>query len=298
MKINRPYEKENGPLVGLVSTPIGNIEDITLRALNFLKQADIIACEDTRNTAFLLSHYNIVSKRLVSLYAQTEVKQSMKLIDEIKANNLKMAYCSDAGMPGISDPGSLLVLQCYQQGIPVTILPGPTASLSALVLSSFDSSDFSFFGFLPTKQTQLENFLSNLIFREETLIFYESPKRLIDTLNVMKNVFSPKREVAVVRELTKEHEEVIKGTLEEITKTNIIALGECVIVVKGVKRHGDDTDAVDEEKLITEIKGLLREGEKTSNIAKKLSSKYKLKKKVVYQLVLDCEKTVRDLQSD
>lgn len=298
MKINRPYENGCGPLVSLIAMPIGNIEDITLRSLNFLKQADIIACEDTRNTALFLAHYNIVAKRLVSLYAQTESKQSKKLIEEVKQNKLKMAYCSDAGMPAISDPGSLLVLECYNQDVPVTILPGPTASLSALVLSSFDTADFSFFGFLPTKQGQLENFLSNLVFREETMIFYESPKRLMDTLNTMKNVFTPNREVAIIRELTKPHEEIICGTLKEITNSNIVCLGECVIVVKGVKRHQNDTTLVDEEKLINEIKELLKEGKKTSEIAKQLSAKYKLKKKVVYNLATESSKVLFNCQND
>lgn len=283
---NNPYKNPDGPLVGLVATPIGNIEDITLRAINFLKKADVIACEDTRNTGLLLSRLDIKPKKLISLYAQTELSQSRKIVEEIKKNHWTMAYCSDAGMPGISDPGALLVKTCYEAGVPVTILPGPTASLSALVLSGIDSADFSFYGFLPTKQGQIKAFLSELKSRKETLIFYESPKRLLKTLAIMKEVFSNQREASVIRELTKIHEEVIHGTLEELTANPIEEKGECIIIIEGSKQD----EILSEKDIIALLKKGLKEGKSLSSLSKEIASDNNLSKNDVYKLGLTIKK--------
>lgn len=279
---NNPYLKKDGPLVGLVATPIGNIEDITLRALRFLKEAAIIACEDTRNTGLLLSRLNIKPKKLVSLYAQTELKESKRLLEEVIKGNLKMAYCSDAGMPGISDPGALLVKTCYEMNVPVTILPGPTASLCALVLSNMDSADFSFYGFLPTKSNQEKNFLLNLAKRKETLIFYESPKRLLKTLSIFKEVFGLERHVSVIRELTKIHEEVVYGTLKEINESSIEDKGECILIVEGSKEEASLT----EEEILSLLKKGIKEGKSLSSLSKEIASEHQLSKNDVYKLGL------------
>lgn len=279
---NKPYCGENKALIALVTTPIGNREDITLRALSFLKEADIIACEDTRNTGALLSYYKIKAKRLISLYAQTEAKEAINLVKEVKEKGLKLAYCSDAGMPGISDPGALLVQACYQEQVPVTILPGPTASLSALVLSGIDTADFSFFGFLPTKVGQIKTFLNELKDRQESLIFYESPKRIVKTLNIMKEVFSNDREVSLIRELTKIHEEVIHGTLEEIVNTPIEEKGECVIIVKGSTKLKE----IDEKDIIQAFKKGLKEGKTLSSLSKEIAEEFHISKKEVYKIGL------------
>ncbi len=281
---NKPYENEKDGLVALVTTPIGNRDDITLRALNFLKEADIIACEDTRNTSLLLSYYGIKSKKYVSLYAQTEAKEARNLVATVRKDKLKLAYCSDAGMPGISDPGSILVQACLEESVPVTILPGPTASLSALVLSGIDSADFSFYGFLPTKSGQIKSMLSSLKGRKETLIFYESPKRLVKTLSYMKDVFSPQREVSVIRELTKIHEEVIHGTLEELTSSTMEERGECVIIVKGATEEETQLDETELKKIIRQYK---KDGYSVSDLSKEIASKYSLKKSDIYQLALN-----------
>lgn len=279
---NNPYSKKEGPLVGLVSTPIGNIEDITLRAINFLKNADIIACEDTRNTGLLLSRLGIKPKKLISLYAQTELKESKRILTEVIKGKFTLAYCSDAGMPGISDPGALLVKTCYEMNVPVTILPGPTASLCALVLSGMDSADFSFFGFLPTKQSQIKSFLSDLTKRKETLIFYESPKRLLKTLSIMREVFGEDRKVSVIRELTKIHEEVISSSLKELTESEIEDRGECILVVEGYQ----DSDEPDEEEIKKLIKEGLKEGKTLSSLSKEIALKYKVSKNLVYKIGL------------
>lgn len=293
MKINRPFEKPNSPLVALVATPIGNIEDITLRALNFLRDADIIACEDTRVTSELLNKYSIKNKKLVSLYSQTEIKQSKKLIEECKLKNLKIAYCTDAGMPGISDPGALLVQQAYENDVPVTIFPGVSASLSSLVISNIDTADFSFFGFLPTKDNAIANMFEKLSKREETLIFYQSLKRIKDTLIIMKEKFLPDRKVAIVRELTKIHEEVLSGTIEELLNYPIDERGECVIVVEGYLKK-ENSLGIDESAIRNDINMLLESGCKVKVIARDLALKYDVSKKLIYNIALSMKENLKE----
>lgn len=276
-------KNKNPGLVALVSTPIGNLGDITYRAVEYLKQADIIACEDTRTTSLLLSHYQIKPKKLVSLYAQTESKNSLALVKEVKEKDLKLAYCSDAGMPGISDPGSLLVKTAIDEDVPVSILPGPNAALSALVISGLDTADFSFFGFLPTKAGNIKSFLKKLATREETLIFYESPNRVEATLNIMKEIFGEDRKFTLVRELTKIYEEAIRGKLKDAASLVSGIKGECVILIDGFKGEKE----VDTASLKKEIKKLLKEGKPLKEVSKELASKYDLKKNYVYDLGLE-----------
>ena len=283
---NSPYTKEakNG-LVSLVTTPIGNLKDITYRAVECLKEADIVACEDTRNTGLLLSHFGIKPKKLVSLYAQTELKGARELVQEVRKKNLKLAYCSDAGMPGISDPGALLVQAAYEEGVNVTILPGPSASLSALVISGIDSADFTFFGFLPTKKGALKEMLEEAKDRKETLIYYESPKRVMKTLPIMAEVFGKDREVSLVRELTKIHEEVIHGTLAElINGIQDEIKGECVIIVKG---SSDTCKELTDEEIGKLIKASLKKGKSLSDIVKELQEETGIKKNRLYQIGLN-----------
>lgn len=282
---NNPYSKENkNGLVALVTTPIGNLKDITYRAVEYLKEADIIACEDTRNTGLLLSHYGIKPKKLVSLYAQTEIKGAKELVLEVRKKNLKLAYCSDAGMPGISDPGAILVQASYEENVPVTIIPGPTASLSALVISGIDSADFTFYGFLPTKKGAITQLLEEAKDKKESLIYYESPKRVASTLKIMSEVFGDDREVSLIRELTKIHEEVIHGTLKELV-TNIQeeVKGECVIIVKGSTSTNKE---LSDEELKKLIKVQLKEGKSLSSIAKDLQADTGIKKNKIYQIGL------------
>ncbi len=283
---NNPYLSKEGPLVGLVSTPIGNIEDITIRAMNFLRDADIIACEDTRNTGLLLSRLGIKPKKLVSLYAQTELKESKRILEEVIKGKLKLAYCSDAGMPGISDPGALLVKTCHEMNVPVTVLPGPTASLSALVLSGIDSADFSFFGFLPTKNGQEKTFLEELKDRKETIIFYESPKRIVKTLAIMKEVFGEERNVSLVRELTKIHEEVVYGSLKELTSSPLEEKGECIIILEGNKSN----EKMDDEMILKLLRKGIREGKSISSLSKEIAQEYGINKNAVYKLGLTIKK--------
>ncbi|MFA6829089.1 MAG: 16S rRNA (cytidine(1402)-2'-O)-methyltransferase [Bacilli bacterium] len=280
---NNPYSKEDSPLIALVTTPIGNLKDITYRAVEYLKSADIVACEDTRNTGMLLKQYDIKPKKLISLYAQTELKQAKEIVKLVKAKKLKLAYCSDAGMPGISDPGALLVQAAYDDNVPVTILPGATASLSALVISGIDSADFTFLGFLPTKPGAIKKMLEEYKDRKESLIFYESPKRASSTIALMREVFGDNREASLIRELTKIHEEVVHGTLLELNAAiKDEVKGECVIIIKGAEARQEIT----EEEIINLLKTGLKSGKSLSELSKEIAQNTGAKKNLVYKLGL------------
>ena len=198
-----------------------------------------------------------------------------------------LAYCSDAGRPGISDPGALLVQTCYEKGCPVSILPGATASLSALVLSGIDSADFSFFGFLPTKKGQIKSFLTPLKDRKESLIFYESPKRVKATLQVREEVFGKDRKASLIRELTKIHEESSFGTIEEISASlGDEVKGECILIVDGNKEE----KALDEASLKKRIKEKRKEGKSLLSLSKELSTETNIPKNTIYKLALERKK--------
>lgn len=220
--------------VTLVPTPVGNLKDITLRALEELRSADIILAEDTRTTGILLKHFEI-SKPLQSYHIFNEHKTVQKVIDSVKSGK-KVVLVSDAGTPGISDPGFLLVRACLENGIEVTCLPGATAFVPALVMSGLPSDAFVFEGFLPVKkgrQTRLN------VLKEEprTMIFYESPHRIIKTLEQFRDVFGPDRRASVSREISKMYEETVRGTLSEILTifADKAPKGEIVVVIEGNK---------------------------------------------------------------
>ena len=216
----------------IVPTPIGNLADITLRALDILKTVDLILAEDTRTSGFLLQHYTI-SKPLQSFHNFNEHRILESLIQRMEKGEV-MALVSDAGTPGISDPGFLIIRAALQAGLKVECLPGPTAFVPALVKSGLPSDRFVFEGFLPHKKGR-QTALKKLAEEERTMIFYESPYRLVKTLEQFKEYFGADRQASVSRELTKMFEETVNGTLEEIT-THFQAKevkGEIVMVVKG-----------------------------------------------------------------
>ena len=196
----------------LVPTPIGNLEDITLRALKVLKEVDFILCEDTRTTRNLLKHYEI-ENRCMPYHIHNEHRQLQQIIEMIK-NSASVALVSDAGTPGISDPGFLLVREAVAQGIEVETLPGATALIPALINSAFPCDSFYFYGFLPHKKGK-ETALKKLAEMDCTVLFYESPHRLLKTLEMMASHFSMEQPVAISRELSKLHEENFRGTLEQ-----------------------------------------------------------------------------------
>jgi 16S rRNA (cytidine1402-2'-O)-methyltransferase len=219
----------------IIPTPIGNLKDITLRALETLQEVDVILAEDTRQTSKLLKHYNI-DKKLIAHHQHNEHHKIERVIEEIKSG-VVIGLVSDAGTPAISDPGFLLVRECIKNGIEIETLPGATAFVPALVNSGFPCDKFVFEGFLPHKkgrQTRLN------ILKEETrtVIFYESTHRLIKTLTQLAEFFSEDRQVSVSRELTKMHEENVRGTVKEVLEyyNNNVIKGEIVIVVHGVEK--------------------------------------------------------------
>lgn len=216
----------------IIPTPIGNLEDITLRAIRTLKEADLILAEDTRTSSFLLKHYQI-EKPLKSFHQHNEHQTLQYIIDTIQSGK-NIALVSDAGTPGISDPGFLLVRECLMSGIAVETLPGPTAFVPALVNSGLPCDSFVFVGFLPQKKGRQTKLLS-LKDETRTMVFYESPFRLIKALEEFKEHYGAGRLVSVSRELTKLHEENFRGTVEEVLDHFKVkqVKGEIVIVLAG-----------------------------------------------------------------
>jgi 16S rRNA (cytidine1402-2'-O)-methyltransferase len=205
-----------GPSLYLVATPIGNLEDITLRALRVLKEVDLIACEDTRQTLKLLSHYGIHT-RTVSYHEHNEMTKAAELVVDLEGG-AKIALVTDAGMPGISDPGFHLIALAIRHHVPVVPIPGASAFLAALVASGLPTDSFRFSGFLPAKSGQRRKLLESVKDSPRTQMFYEAPHRLLDTLADVIEVLGNDRHVVVAREVTKIHEEFLRGRAREILK--------------------------------------------------------------------------------
>jgi 16S rRNA (cytidine1402-2'-O)-methyltransferase len=219
-KESNPHSAPLAPGLYLVATPIGNLADITLRALDVLKRVDRIACEDTRQTQKLLNHFSI-STPTISCHAHNERHRAAELIEALKSGG-RIALVSDAGMPGISDPGTWLVNEAIAAGVPVIPIPGANAALSALIASGLPTGEFHFIGFLPEKsgarRTRLEAIATQPREAAQTLIFYEAPHRITDTLADLESVWGPTLRVVAARELTKLHEEFHRGSVAEVRR--------------------------------------------------------------------------------
>jgi len=209
---NPPVARASHGRLLVCATPIGNLEDVTLRVLRALGEADVIACEDTRRTRVLLDRHNISAARLQSLHEHNERARAVELVERVRTGE-SVALVSDAGTPLISDPGFALVRECIRLDLPVEVLPGPSAAPAALVLSGLPVDRWCFVGFLPRKRAQRTRVLAEA---RETLVAFESPHRLVATLQLLAGV-DPDRPVAVCRELTKLHEEVLRGSAAELT---------------------------------------------------------------------------------
>ncbi|MCF3944077.1 16S rRNA (cytidine(1402)-2'-O)-methyltransferase [Oceanobacillus alkalisoli] len=240
MMIQKSFANETEGAIILVPTPIGNLEDITYRALNTLKTATVIAAEDTRNTKKLLNYFEITTP-LTSYHEHTRNEKIEKLINKAESG-AQIAVVSDAGMPAISDPGTDIVKAALERDIKVIVLPGANAALSALVGSGLSTDEFYFYGFLPRKKKEKVEVLDRLKSIPASLLFYESPFRVKDTVNVLHETLGD-RKITLARELTKRFEEYIRGTIEEVltwVETNELK-GEFVIVVEGANE--DDAQA-------------------------------------------------------
>ena len=271
-------------------TPIGNLEDITLRTIRILKEVDVVAAEDTRRTIKLMNHLEI-KKPLISLHEHNEDGKSESIISMVKEGKT-VALVSDAGMPGISDPGEILIRKAIEEEVEVITLPGPSAFIVALVNSGLSTSRFTFIGFLDrTSKNRLKE-LEDLKNKTETLIIYESPHRIKNTLKDIYKILG-NRKIVLARELTKIHEEYIrmdiKDMLENIDSLNI--LGEMIIILEGAAEK-EEEEQIKEEVLIKELYELMEEGLSTKDASKEIAKKYNLGKNQVYSLAL---KSPRDI---
>ncbi len=267
----------------IVSTPIGNLEDITLRALRVLKEADLILCEDTRVTHKLLEKYNIETKTS-SYHKFTDPKKVDEFIDMLKEGK-SLALVSDAGTPLISDPGDSLVSRAIKEEIDIEALPGACAFVTALTLSGFDLREFAFFGFLPKKTSELRAFFESKKDLGMTWAFYESPNRLVDTLKIIEEIM-PGREICVGRELTKLYEETPRGTAKELTDyfSQKPVKGEIVVVVdKALPIQKEIT----EEEILTALNRYISSGMSKKDAVKEVMKDLDLPKNRVYKIMLN-----------
>lgn len=277
MKRSKSFDNSK-PLLYLVATPIGNLSEVSKRTLEVFSLADIIAAEDTRNTYSLLSNFGI-KKELFSLREHNEKEASLYLINKIKEGK-KVVYVSDAGYPGISDPGSILVKEAIAHDIAVSTVSGPSAFINALVASGLDTSHFYYYGFLSAKDNEARSELEQLKDRKETIIFYESPHRIKRSLENLKAVLG-NRNITLARELTKLNEEYIRGTLDELCEIDESTLkGEMVLIVEGNKEEKLVTD----DDLLNRFNQLLDKGISKKTAAEIVSEEYKVNKNYVKKL--------------
>lgn len=269
----------------IVATPIGNLEDITLRALRVLKEADLIAAEDTRHTKKLLTHYGI-DRPLTSYHEHNERTKAAVLVDRL-SSGCRIALVSDSGTPTLSDPGYRLVQEAIKAGVNVVPVPGPSALTAVMSVSGLPTDRFVFEGFLPAKKGERRNKISALKGEKRTLVFYEAPHRLRESLGDLLEILSD-REIVLGREVTKVYEEFIRGRLSEVRAQveHNAPRGEITIVVKGAERES----VPGEDLLRAEIQRLQRKGLRVKEIAGLLGEKFSCSKREVYRLALGKKK--------
>jgi len=278
MKRNKNFN--NGPLLYLVATPIGNLKEMSPRALEVLSECDLVAAEDTRNSGNLLKLFNI-SKPFYSLREHNEVEASEYIIKQIQSGK-KVCYVSDAGYPGISDPGNILVQKAIETGINVSTVNGSCAFINALVGSGLPTNHFYFHGFLSPKEIEATKELEEIKSRKETIIFYESPHRVIDTLNIIYKVLGD-RQIVLARELTKLNEEFIFGNTKELSEIDPNSIkGEMVIVVSGNKNE----ETISNEQILKRIQYFLDKGLTKKDCIEIVADEYKIQKNYIKDLIM------------
>ncbi|HFU4218006.1 TPA: 16S rRNA (cytidine(1402)-2'-O)-methyltransferase [Streptococcus suis] len=282
MKVQKSFKGQTsfGSLY-LVPTPIGNLQDMTFRAVQTLKEVDVIAAEDTRNTGLLLKHFEI-DTRQTSFHEHNAHEKIPVLIDWLKSGQ-SIAQVSDAGLPSISDPGHDLVRAAIEESIPVVALPGASAGITALIASGLAPQPHIFYGFLPRKAGQQKDFFQEKRAYPETQIFYESPYRVADTLENMLSVYGD-RQVTVVRELSKLYEEFQRGTISEVLdylKENPLK-GECLLIVAGAGE--EELPSAEDVDLKAEVEKEIEAGRKPNQAIKEVAKRYQLKKQEVYDV--------------
>ena len=280
MQVQKSFKGETayGKLY-LVATPIGNLDDMSLRMVNTLKEVDRIAAEDTRNTGMLLKHFGIESKQ-ISFHEHNAKERIPILLDMLQSGN-DIAQVSDAGLPSISDPGHDLVQAALEAGITVVPIPGPSAGITALIASGLAPQPHIFYGFLPRKAGQQKEFFTSKKFYPETQIFYESPHRVRATLENMLAVYGD-RQVVLVRELTKIHEEYQRGLISELLAytSEHPPKGECLLIVAGAAEYA--LQDISQEQILAEIDLLVEAGSKKNHAIKNIAKKYGRNKSELY----------------
>ena len=276
----------SGKLI-LCATPIGNLEDVTLRLLRVLGEADAVACEDTRRTRKLLAHHGIQVARLVTYNEANEQRKAPELVKTIQTGSV-VALVSDAGMPGLSDPGYKLVRACVDADLVVEVVPGPTAAISALALSGLPPARFVFEGFLPRKKGDRLRRIRELAHEPRTIVCYESPHRIGDALADLSEVLGP-RPAALARELTKMHEEVRRGTLPELLERALVdpPRGEIAVVIGGALERDRD---VDPENLAREARALMDAGLDRRAAMQEVARSAGVPRRAVFDALIDTEK--------
>jgi 16S rRNA (cytidine1402-2'-O)-methyltransferase len=274
---------KNKGVLYVVATPIGNREDITLRALNILRDVDLIAAEDTRKTGSLLAHYQI-KNRLISFHEHNEKKRTPEMIGKL-LDGISIALVSNAGTPSISDPGYRLIEAAIANKITVSPIPGVSAATAAMSVSALPTDSFVFIGFLPRKKAKRQQFLNELAVEPRPVIFYESPKRILTLLEEIISCMG-NRPAVLAREMTKLHEEFIRGSVSEILKTlksRTEIKGECTLLIAGF----EGKEELNSEIITTEIQAALEKQQiRLSEIAKSIAQKYGLSKNKVYEIAL------------
>ena len=266
---------DGSPILYLIPTPIGNMDDITLRAIKVLESVSVVFSEDTRVTGLLLNHLGI-KKRLISSHKFNESSRDDKLL-EFLSRGESVAVVSDRGTPAISDPGYELVLCAIKNGFNVVALPGPTAFVPALIVSGLDISSFCFYGFLNSKSTRRCKELEELKFHRETLIFYESPHRVVDMLNDMLNILG-NRKISISREISKKYEEVFRGNISDLIPMLSDVKGELVIVVAGC----DSDNTQNEMSILEHIEFYKSLGNSDMDAIKMVARERNVPKSVIY----------------
>ena len=272
----------------LVATPIGNLEDITLRAIEVLTKVDLIACEDTRTTNRLLAHYGI-KKKLISIHQHNEKNKSEFLINEL-SNGKSIAYASDAGTPAISDPGAFLVKQALKFGIKVSPIPGPSSPITAFSASGIESTQFQFYGFLPNASSKSKKLLQKVYGQTLPTIIFESPHRVLKTLSLVQNIFGPKHEIFIARELTKIYETIYKdevmAIIERLESHPEEQKGEFVISLTPPIKEIENNETMH----INEAFKLMMRELPLNQSVKLIASIFKKNKKEVYNQALELKK--------
>ena len=266
-----------------IPTPIGNLDDMTIRAINTLKEVDVIACEDTRESKKLLDHYGI-NKPLTSYHKFNETSKSIEIIENVNSGKT-YGIITDQGMPGISDPGHILIKKCIEENISYTILPGASSIITALVGSGLNNDRFSYYGFIPKKNGDKKKLYQELENEYKTSILFDTPHNLENTLNDFKEYFAD-RKLCIARELTKKFEEYVLEDITDIKIEDITLKGEFVLILSGkVKSEDADISAYEDE-----IKKQIDEGLRTKDIVKNIKKVSDFSKNEIYEYVLSLNK--------